>query len=476
MSISIANLNPTSDTFQSWVNKTNQLADAMSTIVLTSAANTIGGQNSANLYLNGTLSANIIAAGQVLRGGSVSSSGNLNITSNTSFTGANVDINSTYITLTTSGNTTLSSVMLNISGTAVNVTSNVNFKSDTLTVYTAGRVGINTTNPDASIQVVGTANVSGNVAFGNKLTVIGNAIVGNVFFVDTSRGLTYDSTGYAFVSSANVQTSGTLVLSNTTSNTIVSSGNIALTGTAVLVGSVTGQSNTCARSIGFAYNQTAAANSARMVTGGGALTGDITINIYSDSAATANTIVVRDSLANFTANTITANLTGIANTSTYLFYNSGYRSATDTNTGNSIVARDVNGSFSANILTATATTARYADLAENYLADAVYSIGTVIAVGGPREVTVATEGMRAIGVVSEHPAYLMNDTLSGGTAIALKGRVPVRVIGPVSKNMGLMPAQNGCAKACGPLDIGVFGIALETSVDVNEKMVEAVIL
>lgn len=476
MPISIANLNPTSDTFQSWVIKTNELADAMSTVALTSAANAIGGQNSANLYLNGIFSANTIAAGQVLRGGSVSSSGNLNITSNTSFTGANVAINSTYINLTTSGNTNLSSVMLTISGTAVNVTSNVNFKSDTLAVYTSGRVGVNTTNPDASFQVVGTANVSGNVAFGNKLTVIGNAIVGNVFFVDTSRGLTYDATGYVFVSSANVQTSGTMLLSNTTSNTIVSSGNIALTGTAVLIGGITGQSNTCARSIGFAYNQTPAVNSAQMVIGGGALTGDVTISIYSDSAATANTIVVRDSIKNFTANTITANLTGIANTSNYMLYNSGFRSATDVNAVNTIVARDVNGSFSANIITATATTARYADLAENYLADGGYSIGTVIAVGGPREVTVATEGMRAIGVVSEHPAYLMNDALSGGTAIALKGRVPVRVIGPVSKSMGLMPAQNGCAKACGPLDIGVFGIALETIVDVNEKMVEAVIL
>ena len=85
----------------------------------------------------------------------------------------------------------------------------------------------------------------------------------------------------------------------------------------------------------------------------------------------------------------------------------------------------------------TATSAQYADLAENYLADATYDPGTVLVFGGTQELTTTTfKGDRKVaGVVSEHPAHLMNTDLEGEyvTALALQGRVPVKVIGPVSK-------------------------------------------
>jgi len=60
-------------------------------------------------------------------------------------------------------------------------------------------------------------------------------------------------------------------------------------------------------------------------------------------------------------------------------------------------------------------------LAEKYLADAEYEIGTVMVVGGEKEVTASTAfGQRAIGVVSGSPAYMMNSELEGGTYVALK--------------------------------------------------------
>jgi hypothetical protein len=37
------------------------------------------------------------------------------------------------------------------------------------------------------------------------------------------------------------------------------------------------------------------------------------------------------------------------------------------------------------------------------------------------------------GIISTNPAYTMNDALEGGTYIALKGRVPCKVKGPVKK-------------------------------------------
>jgi hypothetical protein len=130
---------------------------------------------------------------------------------------------------------------------------------------------------------------------------------------------------------------------------------------------------------------------------------------------------------------------------------------------------------STNVLNVTATAARYADLAENYLSDKIYSIGTVMAVGGSAEVTACQPGDRAIGVVSDKPAYLMNEGLVGGTAIALKGRVPVRIVGTVNKGDRLVAADNGRARSTPPGHPDVFAIALESSKP-NATRIEAMIL
>jgi len=124
--------------------------------------------------------------------------------------------------------------------------------------------------------------------------------------------------------------------------------------------------------------------------------------------------------------------------------------------------------------TGTATAAQYADLAELYLADKEYSIGTVMRVGGEKEVTQSISGCRAIGVVSESPAYLMNKDLEGGTAIALKGRVPVQVVGPIAKGDQLIPTSDGLAIA--GEGATVFAVALEDKSGADIGKVEAVVL
>ena len=80
------------------------------------------------------------------------------------------------------------------------------------------------------------------------------------------------------------------------------------------------------------------------------------------------------------------------------------------------------------------TQAKYADLAENYQADADYTPGTVLVFGGECEVTTTTvtHDTAVAGVVSTHPAYLMNAE-SGNVSVALTGRVPCQVQGPVNK-------------------------------------------
>jgi hypothetical protein len=140
-----------------------------------------------------------------------------------------------------------------------------------------------------------------------------------------------------------------------------------------------------------------------------------------------------------------------------------------------VVARDSAGDIWFTTGHGTATQSKYADLAEKYLADKDYPAGTVISVGGEKEVTASSWGDRAIGVVSSKPGYMMNSELEGGTYIALKGRVPVKVTGVVHKKQGLIAANNGRAMAGIYHSNEVFAIALEDS-DGTKDTIEAIIL
>ena len=140
--------------------------------------------------------------------------------------------------------------------------------------------------------------------------------------------------------------------------------------------------------------------------------------------------------------------------------------ATSANTASTIVYRDASGNFSAGTITATATTAQYADLAENYTADAAYEPGTVVSFGGDAEVTANGADMdrRVAGVVSTDPAHLMNADCAGEhvVALALQGRVPCKVTGPVAKGDIMVSAGNGMARAEADPKVGtVIGKALE---------------
>ena len=83
----------------------------------------------------------------------------------------------------------------------------------------------------------------------------------------------------------------------------------------------------------------------------------------------------------------------------------------------------------------TATRARYADLAESYLADKKYPPGTLVSIGGTKEVTISTKKNEnsLIGCVSETPGFILNSDQKNGTLIALKGRVKLRTIGTCKK-------------------------------------------
>lgn len=130
---------------------------------------------------------------------------------------------------------------------------------------------------------------------------------------------------------------------------------------------------------------------------------------------------------------------------------------------------------------ATATSAKYADLAENYLADAEYKPGTVVVFGGEAEITVTTQfaDPRVAGAISTNPAYLMNNETEG-LPVALRGRIPCQVFGPVTKGDLLVTSTIlGYAISVGSSKEhaqAVFAKALETNLADGAKIIEVVII
>jgi hypothetical protein len=127
------------------------------------------------------------------------------------------------------------------------------------------------------------------------------------------------------------------------------------------------------------------------------------------------------------------------------------------------------------------TQAKYADLAENYLSDYNYQTGTVVVFGGEQEITITNEfaDTRVAGVISTNPAYLMNADLDG-LPVALRGRVPVRVTGPVEKGDLLVTSTTeGYARSIGRdngYGFAVFAKSLESNQANGTKIIEAVII
>lgn len=165
---------------------------------------------------------------------------------------------------------------------------------------------------------------------------------------------------------------------------------------------------------------------------------------------------------------------GIANTSLALRVGSSDLIGRVSADANTVAVRDNSGNLTANLFQGVATAARYADLAEKYTTAEEYSVGTVLAVcdHAAHELELAGKNSIAVGVISEFPAYLMNAE-APGQAVALKGRVPVRVVGAVTKGQAVYAWNNGVASTVPTLSI--VGVALETNSQVEEKLVECIL-
>ena len=136
-----------------------------------------------------------------------------------------------------------------------------------------------------------------------------------------------------------------------------------------------------------------------------------------------------------------------------------------------------------NTVFATSTSAQYADVAERFEADVAYEPGTVVELGGSKEITLCDTELseNVFGVISTSAAYLMNAGAGDNTThppVAMTGRVPVKVTGIIKKGDRLVPAGNGYARAALPEEakaFNVIGRALEGKLSDDTGLVEAIV-
>ena len=289
-------------------------------------------------------------------------------------------------------------------------------------------------------------------------------------------------------------------------------GNLALTGEAIVGGLIQAQGNvtTPARmSTGNLNVNTFATIGTTLVTGGTATLNALVVNT---SSAVGTTLTVG---ANATVNGLTVNTSetvtgtlrsfaGIQNTPIgNVTANSGAFTTLSTTAKSTLGANvDVTGNLNpsadvtyylgnasnrwetifANTITANATTALYADLAEKYIPDQYYDPGTVVVFGGEQEITVTDQqgDTRVAGAISTQPAYVMNDGEENGVPVALRGKIPVKIVGSVNKGDLLITSNVAgyatAAKFYKPDPHAVFAKSLVRDDNDGPRVIWAVIL
>lgn len=369
---------------------------------------------------------------------------------------------------------TLNGTLINLGDTAT-ITAEV---ANSLTVGTGLVLDSGTTYNGGAARTISIANT--------VATTTGTQTLTNKTFTDSSTLFQDDDDNtkkMSFqLSSISTGTTRTLTVPNV-NGTIITTGDTGSVTNAMLAGSIANaklaNSTISGISLGSNLNSLTAGTGLAWTTGttynGSAAS---TLAVDGTSANTASKVVIRDASGNFSAGTITASLSGLATAATNIRVASTDYAGSTSSSANTVALRDASQDIYANLFRGTATTARYADLAENYLGDVKYEAGTVVMFGGDAEVTLAENGTRRVaGVVSTNPAHLMNEGLQGETvvALALQGRVPCKVTGKIRKGDMLVAAGNGHARAEEDPKMGqVIGKALE-DFDGESGVIEVVV-
>ena len=407
-------------------------------------------------FVTGNVQASYDVQGSTLTG-SLTTAAQPNITSVGTLTGLSIagdiipDANVTYDL----GNNTNRFNDLYLSGTTIylgaqQITSNL-----TTTTF-SGNVSANVIS--GNIQSTGAATMSavtvtgnlaaGNISTGGVLSVTGNANVGNIGatnFVGSGASLT--SLNGSNITTGTIAAARVATLNQNTTGyaaTVSSAAqpNITSVGTLTSLG-VTGNVS--------AGNVSATAGAFTSVSGNGsALTALNGSNITTGTIAAARVATLNQNTTGSAATVTTAaqpNITSVGTLTSLAISGTNTLTVRTISTGANTTAGTVTGNWT--LTAGSRLQATYADLAEYYEGDQIYEAGTVLEFGGEKEVTLAKEEtFKLAGVVSTNPAYVMNSECPGhAIAIALQGRCPVKVKGPVSKGDMMVSAGNGYAKA-----------------------------
>ncbi len=269
---------------------------------------------------------------------------------------------------------------------------------------------------------------SGTTTFGS-VTVTGNLQANNIQAVNNSNADTITTrlltvTANASILTANVTTGNIITLNTTVITTGSASTTGAITGTWTLSGGSGGTSN------------------AFIVTGGviNAVNGIKTDNYYYANGANFNPS------GSYNNANVFDYLTGSNSVAQF----TGNIAPTKITTSNIAGGGTIFGVWT--LGTSARLNATYADLAERFESDSPYDAGTVVELGGEAEITAVVHELSedVFGVVSNTAAYLMNAAAGNDDthpAVAVGGRIHVKVTGKVCKGDRLVSAGNGIARA-----------------------------
>jgi hypothetical protein len=294
------------------------------------------------------------------------------------------------------------------------------------------------------------ANVSGTVASATTAasasSVAGQNVSGEVDFAQVANSVAGGNVS-GTVASATSASSATTAGSTSSSATFNNSGSGVASGTAFNGGT--------ARTI--SYN-TIGAPSTTGTNASGTWSINVTGSAGSATTATRAATVTTAAQPNITSvGTLSSlNVTGTTNTGTI--------QSTTLTAGSSSTAGSIIGDWT--LTSGSTLNATYADLAEKYTADEDYEAGTVVLFAGEAELTACgNHASHAVaGIITTNPAQVYNAECTAGEGefvveLALIGRVPCKVIGPVHKGDLIVSSEApgfGCAADLDNLKVGTI--------------------
>ncbi len=306
----------------------------------------------------------------------------------------------------------------------------------------------------------------GNTTFG-AVNITGNATANN-FTATNEVSANAFTAGYLTISAnasiANL-TATTATVTGALTTTEITTGSATTNGTLTGIWTVTGNTGTNASAI-------------VLDTGGIAISNSAGANLY--GIRTDKYMYANGDPISFAGTYSNANVTAFLPT-----YNGNILTdttqAANLTTGANTTAGSITGNWT--LTTGSRLTATYADLAERFSADDVYTPGTVVELGGSAEVTAVKYELSedVFGVISDNMAFLMNNGAGDNEthpAVAMTGRVRVKTLGTVRKGQRLVSAGEGHARAANEGEASAFNVigrALEDKYTSELGTVEAIV-